>query len=215
MTDSRPLPRGARRLDATDVARVAVVAAIVAVLGLPGGFSLFGAVPITAQTLGVMLAGALLGPWLGALSMAVLLALVAAGLPLLAGGRGGIGVFVGPSAGYLFGWIVGAFVIGLIVHWGGRKPVAWRTFTGVIVGGILVVYAIGIPVQSLVTRLPLAETALSSLVFGPGDLVKAVIATAVVTTLVRAYPRAFRRTWATTPATVAAGERDRDGAPVA
>ena len=81
-----------RRLDATDLARVAVVAAIVAVLGLPGGFSLFGAVPITAQTLGVMLAGALLGPWLGALSMAVLLALVAAGLPLLAGGRGGIGV---------------------------------------------------------------------------------------------------------------------------
>ncbi|MBO1740255.1 biotin transporter BioY [Leifsonia sp. TF02-11] len=215
MTDSRPLPRGARRLDATDVARVAVVAAIVAVLGLPGGFSLFGAVPITAQTLGVMLAGALLGPWLGALSMAVLLALVAAGLPLLAGGRGGIGVFVGPSAGYLFGWIVGAFVIGLIVHWGSRKPVAWRTFTGVIVGGILVVYAIGIPVQSLVTRLPLAETALTSLVFVPGDLVKAVIATAVVTTLVRAYPRAFRRTWATTPATVATGKRDRDGAPVA
>ncbi|MCI0159024.1 biotin transporter BioY [Leifsonia shinshuensis] len=216
MTDSsRTLRRGARRLDATDVARVAVVAALVAVLGLPGGFSLFGAVPITAQTLGVMLAGALLGPWLGALSMGVLLALVAAGLPLLAGGRGGIGVFVGPSAGYLFGWIAGAVVIGLIVHWGNRKPVAWRTFAGVVVGGILVVYAVGIPVQSLVTRLPLAETALTSLAFVPGDLVKAVIATAVVTTLVRAYPRAFRRTWVAKPVAVTVSERDRDGAPVA
>ena len=198
-----------RRMDATDIARVAVFAAIVAVLGLPGGFTVFGAVPITAQTLGVMLAGAILGPWLGALSMTVFLALVAAGLPLLAGGRGGIGVFLGPSAGYLIGWIVGAFVIGLIVHAGGRKPVLWRTFAGVVAGGILVVYALGIPVQSAVTRLPLGETALTSLVFIPGDLAKAVIATAVVTTLVRAYPRAFRRTWPAKAAASASAEPAR------
>lgn len=191
---TNPSPR-ARRLDATDLARVAVFAAIVAVLGLPGSFTVLGAVPITAQTLGVMLAGAILGPWLGALSMTVFLALVAVGLPLLAGGRGGIGVFVGPSAGYALGWIAGALVIGLIVHAGGRKPVLWRTFAGVVAGGILVVYALGIPVQSLVTRLPLGETALTSLIFIPGDLTKAVIATAIVATLVRAYPRAFRRTW--------------------
>lgn len=204
LPDARPqrTPRSSR-LDATDLARVAVFAAIVAVLGLPGGFTLFGAVPITAQTLGVMLAGAILGPWLGALSMSVLLALVAVGLPLLAGGRGGIGVFVGPSAGYALGWIVGALVIGLIVHAGRRKPVLWRTALGVVVGGILVVYAVGIPVQSLVTRLPLAETTLTTLVFLPGDIVKAVLATTITMTLVRAYPRAFRRTWATrsTPAT--------------
>ncbi len=186
-----------RRLDATDLARVAVFAAIVAVLGLPGGISVFGSVPITAQTLGVMLAGAILGPWLGALSMAVLLALVALGLPLLSGGTGGLGVFVGPTAGYLFGWIVGAFVIGLIVHAGNRKPVWWRTLLGMIVGGILVVYAFGVPVTSLVLRLPLDVIAKSSLVFVPGDLAKAVIATAIVMTLVRAYPRAFRRNWAT------------------
>jgi biotin transport system substrate-specific component len=195
MTAPTPAPRR-RRLDATDLARVAVFAAIVAVLGLPGGISVFGSVPITAQTLGVMLAGAILGPWLGALSMAVLLALVALGLPLLSGGTGGLGVFVGPTAGYLFGWIVGAFVIGLIVHAGNRKPVWWRTFLGMVVGGILVVYAFGVPVTALVLRLPLDVIATSSLVFVPGDLAKAVIATLIVTTLVRAYPRAFRRTWA-------------------
>nr|WP_245534397.1 biotin transporter BioY [Xylanimonas cellulosilytica] len=177
------------------MARVAVFAALVAALGLPGGFTVAGAVPITAQTLGVMLAGAVLGPWRGALSITALLALVAAGLPLLAGGRGGIGVFVGPSAGFLAGWIVGAFVIGLIVHSGGRKPRPWRTLVGVLVGGIVVVYAFGIPVQSLVTRVPLPETALMSLAFVPGDVIKAAIATAVVGTLVRTYPRAFRRTW--------------------
>lgn len=193
-------------LDATALARVAVFAAIIAVLGLPGGFTIFGAVPITAQTLGVMLAGAILGPWLGALSVTVFLALVAVGMPLLAGGRGGIGVFFGPSAGYLLGWIAGAIVIGLVVHAAGRKPTAWRTLLGVLAGGILVVYAFGIPVQSLVTRLPLAETALTSLVFVPGDLVKVVLATAIVVTLTRAYPRAFRRTWTTKPAVAAAGE---------
>ncbi|MDN4597295.1 biotin transporter BioY [Leifsonia virtsii] len=201
-----------RRLDATDLARVAVFAAIVAVLGLPGGISVFGSVPITAQTLGVMLAGAILGPWLGALSMAVLLALVALGLPLLSGGTGGLGVFVGPTAGYLFGWIVGAFVIGLIVHAGNRRPVWWRTLLGMVVGGILVVYAFGVPVTSLVLRLPLDVIAKSSLVFVPGDLAKAVIATAIVMTLVRAYPRAFRRNWVT-PRGAAAPEAEAAVAP--
>jgi biotin transport system substrate-specific component len=205
-----PLPPR-RRLDATDLARVAVFAALVAVLGLPSGIAVFGSVPITAQTLGVMLAGAILGPWLGTLSMAVLLALVAVGLPLLSGGRGGIGVFVGPSAGYLIGWIVGAAVIGLIVHAGRRKPVWWRTVVGMLVGGILVVYAFGVPVQSLVTRLPLDATVAASLVFVPGDLIKAAIASAIVMTLVRAYPRAFRRTWEARPTPV----ETRDSAPVA
>ncbi|MFF8188304.1 biotin transporter BioY [Microbacterium sp. NPDC016588] len=197
----------ARTPDATDLARVAVFAALIAVLGLPGGFSLFGGVPITAQTLGVMLAGAILGPWLGALSVTVLLVLVAVGLPLLAGGRGGLAVFLGPSAGYAIGWILGAIVIGLIVHAGNRRPVWWRTAIAMVAGGIVAIYALGIPVQSLVTRLPLAETALTSLVFVPGDLIKAAIATIVVTLLVRSYPRGFRRQWrapAAEPATVSA-----------
>ena len=180
------------RLDASDLARIAVFAAIVAVLGLPGGLSVFGGVPITAQTLGVMLAGAILGPWRGALSMVAFLVLVALGLPLLSGGRGGAGVFAGASAGYLVGWIAGAFVIGLIVHAGGR--LTWpRTAVGMLVGGILTVYAFGIPVQAFVTRIPLVQTAQLSAVFLPGDLVKAAIATAITMTLVRAYPRAFRR----------------------
>ncbi len=180
------------RIDVTDIARIAVFAAIVAVLGLPGGVAVFGSVPITAQTLGVMLAGAVLGAWRGAISLIVFLALVALGLPLLAGGHGGLAVFVGPSAGYLFGWILGAFVVGLIVHFGGRNLSWSRTIIGVLVGGIVVIYAIGIPVQAVVTRLPLGETALQSLVFIPGDLIKAAITVVITMTLVRAYPRAFR-----------------------
>ncbi|MFT2706228.1 biotin transporter BioY [Clavibacter zhangzhiyongii] len=194
MTTSPSVPEDrASRVDATDLARVAVLAAVIAVLGLPGGISVLGGVPITAQTLGVMLAGAILGPWLGALCILVLLALVAVGLPLLAGGTGGIGVFAGPTAGYLVGWVLGALVVGAVVHLGGRKPALVRTAVAMVAGGILAIYALGIPVQSAVTRLPLVETATTSLVFLPGDLIKAAIATGIVMTLVRGYPRAFRR----------------------
>src|SRR5688500_6271691 len=95
-----------------DLAMVAVFAGIVAALGLvPAVSVLGGAVPITAQSLGVMLAGAVLGPRRGALALLLFLGLVALGLPLLAGGRGGLGVFAGASVGYLVGFPVAAFAV--------------------------------------------------------------------------------------------------------
>lgn len=175
----------------SDLARIAVFAALIGVLGLPGTIMLGGAVPITAQTLGVMLAGAVLGAWRGAAAVLTLLALVALGLPLLAGGRGGLGVFATPSVGYLIGWVVGAFLIGLIVRAGAQRPSWWRVALGCLVGGMLAVYAVGIPLQSLITGLGLWETFLTSLVFLPGDLVKVTLATIVTMALWRAYPRAF------------------------
>lgn len=175
---------------ARDIARIAVFAALTAGMGLIGAISVGGAVPITLQTLGVMLAGTVLGPWRGAASMGLLLLGVALGLPLLAGGRGGIGVFMSPTAGYLIGWVVAPIVIGLIV---GSRPVWWRVLLGSIVGGILVVYLFGIPVQAWMTELSIGETIVTSMVFLPGDLLKVAIATLVTMGLYRAYPRAFER----------------------
>ncbi|WP_120493562.1 biotin transporter BioY [Microbacterium phyllosphaerae] len=171
-----------------ELARVAIFAALIVVLGMvtipiPGG------VPITAQTLGVMLAGAVLGPRLAPLSILLVLALAAAGLPVLAGGRGGLGVFVGPTAGYLLGWVVGVVVIGLIVHRG--RLTWWRIALGTVIGGILVVYLCGIPVTALVLGLDLTPTAVAALVFLPGDLLKAAAAVALTLAVRRAYPRAF------------------------
>ncbi|MGQ7313082.1 biotin transporter BioY [Microbacterium arabinogalactanolyticum] len=181
MTDS-PRPLGA------DLARIAVFAALIVVLGtvavpVPGG------VPITGQTLGVMLAGLVLGARRAPLAVLVVLALAAAGLPVLAGGRGGLGVFLGPTAGYLLGWIAGSVVIGLVAHHG--RFTWWRAGIGAVLGGILVIYLFGIPVQSLVTGVPFGPTVLSSLVFLPGDLLKAVLAVLLAVALRRAYPRAF------------------------
>ena len=174
---------------AADLARIAVFAALIAALGLPGTLTPFGnAVPITAQTLGVMLAGALLGAWRGAAACVVLLVLVAAGLPLLAGGRGGLGVFTGPSAGYLIGWPIGAFVIGLLTA---RLLPNYRLWLGIvinIVGGILVIYAVGIPVQAARVGSGLLAVVQASAQFLPGDLVKVVVAAIVARQVHRAYP---------------------------
>ncbi len=194
MTSATPQPAGrtvrGRRTPARDIALIASFAALIAVLGLPGAIALPGSVvPITLQTMGVMLAGSVLGARRGALAVLTFLALVAAGLPLLSGGRGGLAVFVGPSAGYLVGFAAGALVIGWLAQ---RRlpsyPLWWGGLSNV-VGGILVVYAFGIPGTALALGTDgLVATAIAAVVFLPGDLLKVVVATAVAAAVHRAVP---------------------------
>ncbi|TYB62296.1 biotin transporter BioY [Nonomuraea sp. PA05] len=173
------------------LARVAVFAALIAVLGVPGTLNVFGAaVPITLQTMGVMLAGVILGSWRAALAVLVLLVLIAAGLPLAAGGRGGLGVFTGPSAGFLIGWLPGAAVTGWLTERAGRDPSTLQLFVACLVGCIGVIYLFGIPVWSLVSGISLGAAALSTLVFLPGDLIKAGLTAVVARGTQRAYPDA-------------------------
>jgi biotin transport system substrate-specific component len=184
-----------RRLSAADLARVAVFAGLIAALSLPGQFYLFGSsVPVTLQTLGVMLTGLLLGARLGTLAVLVYLAIGAVGVPVFAGGAAGLAPFSGPTGGYLVGFAVGAFVIGLIARRSRQfRPVIG--FVACVVGGILVVYAIGVPV--LAWRLDLDfGTALrtGATIFLPGDLIKAVLATVVAAGVYRAYPALARDT---------------------
>ena len=103
-------------MQSRDIVYIALFAALTAALALfpPVTVPVLG-VPVTAQSLGVMLAGALAGARNGALAMVLFLALVAAGLPLLAGGRGGLGVLMGPSGGFLFAWPIAAWVIGMLL----------------------------------------------------------------------------------------------------
>lgn len=178
-----------RRLPVRDLALVASFAALVAVLGLPGSLTLFSnAVPVTLQSLGVMLAGSILGWRRAFLALVVFLALVAAGLPLLAGGRGGLGVFAGPSVGYLVGWPIGAAVIGWLVE--RRLPAypLWWAATANAVGGIGVVYLLGIPAQAAVLGTSLVKTTALAAIYLPGDSVKVVIATIVAAGVHKGYP---------------------------
>jgi biotin transport system substrate-specific component len=180
---------GSRPSSSRDLALIASFAALVSVLGVPGSLSLGNVVPITLQTLGVMLAGSVLGWRRGGAALLVFLVLVAAGLPLLAGGRGGLGVFAGPSAGFLLAWPLGAAVTGWLVERTLPSYPVWWGLTANLVGGVAVVYAIGIPVQAAVLGTSsMVSTAVSAAVFLPGDLVKAIVATVVAAGVHRAYP---------------------------
>lgn len=175
----------APRSTSADLALVASFAALIAVLGIVPPVAVGLPVPVTLQTMGVMLAGLVLGARRGALSVLVFLVLVAAGLPLLSGGRGGLGVFAGPSAGYLAGFVLGAYVTGWVrVRLEGRLPVALACLTAAVVGGIGAVYLLGVPVLLWRT----GADPLASLVFVPGDVLKAVLATLVAVGVRRALP---------------------------
>lgn len=191
------------RSSAQDLALIATFAGLIASLGLVPAFSPFGfPVPITIQSLGIMLTGAILGARRGAAAVLLFLVLVAIGLPLLSGGRGGLGVFAGASAGYLVGFPIAAAVIGWLIHRRGApySPV-WGTFATVI-GGIAVLYAIGIPVTAWRADISLWAAITGSALFVVGDLVKATVAASVAGAVFRARPdllppRSGRRTRAT------------------
>ena len=189
MTDTIRSSAPARRiLPARDLAQIAIFAALIAALGLPGPLNI-GPVPITMQTLGVMLAGAILGPRKGTLAVLLFLVLTAVGLPLLAGARGGIGVFtVSPSAGYLYGWLLGAFVTGYLTARLLPKYPFWPALGATILGGIVAVYLLGIPVMALNLGLPLWTAIGMNVAFLPGDLIKVIVTVLVARQVHKAYP---------------------------
>lgn len=171
-----------------NVVMIALFAALIAVLGLIPKLTLAFGVPVTAQSLGVMLCGTVLGARRGALAVLLFLLLVAIGLPLLSGGRGGLGVFVSPSAGFLFGWPVAAFVTGWIVeHWRGA-PLALVAGAASVIGGIAVMYLGGIVGMAIVLERSLIEAAALVTAFIPGDLIKAAIAGMLTAALAKARP---------------------------
>jgi biotin transport system substrate-specific component len=131
-------------------------------------------VPLTLQTLGVFFTGAVLGGRRGALALLLYLAEGAAGLPVFAGGASGGTHVLGPTGGYLAGFVFAAGVVGLLAERGWDRQLVW-TMLAMVVGN-LVVYAFG--VAWLAIFLSDIGTALiqGMLVFMPGDLVKIAIA---------------------------------------
>lgn len=195
--DARCYPDGggSQRSSTGDIALVALFAALIAAFGwLPPITVGVGPVPVTLQTLGVMLAGALLGPWRGFLACALVELLAALGLPLLSGGRGGLAVFAGPTAGYLLGWMLGAVLIGVgVKYWAlrcrSRKARIAAFFVVCAAGGVIGINLPGIVWVSISTGLSLSASAVAGLVFLPGHLLKAAVAAVVADGVLRVYPQ--------------------------
>ncbi len=169
------------------IAMIALFAALIAALGLIPKFTLAFGVPITAQSMGVMLCGTVLGARRGALAVLLFLVLVALGLPFLAGGRGGLGAFASPSVGFLIGWPVAAFVTGLIVE-KCTANLALVASIASVVGGIVVMYVFGIIGLSVMLEKTLMDATLLVTAFIPGDVIKAVLAGFITAGLARSRP---------------------------
>lgn len=163
----------------------AIVLAIIIVLGFVPGVPLgFIPVPIALQNVGIMLAGVILGRKWGFLTVALFLLLALAGLPIVRG-NGGAAFFIGPTAGYLFGYAIGAFLIGWSADWlrEHQQFKFWTILVPLLVFGMMLIDAFGAIGLSIVTHMPLDKALIAQLAFFPGDATKAVIAAFVGTVL--------------------------------
>ena len=142
-------------------------------------------VPVTLQVLFVLMAGLVLRPGAAVASMAVYISLGVAGLPVFSGGRAGLQILVGPTGGYLVGFVGAALLVSLIAGPGSRRThPGWRSLA--VAAGVTAIYSVG--VMWLATQsgmgVPKAFVA-GALPFLPIDALKGVLAVAAAQALER------------------------------
>jgi biotin transport system substrate-specific component len=178
---------------ALPVARPVVLKAVLVLAGIglltaSAWFSVpFYPVPMTMQTLAVLVLGGLLGPRLGAGAVAGYLALGLAGAPVFHGGIGGAAVLAGPTGGYLVGFLPAVFLMGLAGRRArivGAGQTGWLREAAVLVAGALLaeatIYALGVPWLSLYTGGFRSAVAVGLVPFLLGDLLKMAVAVGAV-----------------------------------
>ncbi|MCL4458459.1 MAG: biotin transporter BioY [Chloroflexi bacterium] len=139
----------------------------------------FTPVPITGQTLAILLSGALLGSRRGALSVMVYIVEGALGLPVFAGGTAGLTRLLGVTGGYLIGFVPAAFTVGLLAERGWDRRIS-SAMAAMFIGNALI-YLFGLPWLALVTRADLGTAVMLGLLpFLPGDVLKIVLAALVL-----------------------------------
>jgi biotin transport system substrate-specific component len=180
----------AKTTPATDLALIAVFAALIAAFSLTPGIPIGIGVPITLQTLAVVLAGLVLGPWRGFLATLLYLAVGFAGLPVFAGGAAGLAVLGKPSVGCLLAFPIGAAVAGYLARffssWRGAKQYLGFFIAGL--GASIVIHAAGILGLMLVAKLGFGAAFVLDLTFWPGDFAKMFVAAAIAVAVHKAFP---------------------------
>jgi biotin transport system substrate-specific component len=163
--------------------RMTVYAALFAALTAVGAYMALpiGPVPVVMQNLFVFLAGLILGGRWGLASVGIYLLAGAVGLPVFAGGSGGIGRFIGPTGGYLIGYLPAVFLIGWIAHKAGRRPLGDIL---AMICGTAALYACGLAWLKVVTGLPWPKAlAAGMLPFLLGDALKIAVAVPIARVL--------------------------------
>lgn len=165
----------AARLPYAKVTTALLVVAFAVLMGLSAQWVVYlpgNPVPITGQTLTVLLGGAVLGMKAGAASTLLYIIMGAAGLPFFAGGESGLDTFSAPSAGYIVGFFFAAGLIGKLAE--NRADRAFSTMVTAFLAGSLVIYTFGVAGLMLNAGMEFS-TALELGVypFVVGDLIKA------------------------------------------
>lgn len=157
--------------DAALITMFSLINAAAAQVSIPLSFT---PVPITGQTFGVLLTGALLGSRLGALSLLLYLAEGVAGLPVFALGRSGLATIFGPTGGYLMAFPIAAFAVGWLAEHGWDRRVLTTALAMVV--GNAIIYAGGVPWLTRFAGGLAQAVQLGMLPFLIGDGVKLVLA---------------------------------------
>ena len=131
-------------------------------------------VPLTLQTLGVLFTGAVLGSRRGALALLLYLTEGALGLPVFAGGASGVGYMLGPTGGYLVGFVVAAGVVGRLAQRGWDRRLVWAAVAMVI--GNVIIYACGVAWLAVFLGDLWGALVKGMLLFVVGDLIKIAVA---------------------------------------
>ncbi|MBI5838665.1 MAG: biotin transporter BioY [Chloroflexi bacterium] len=134
----------------------------------------FTPVPITGQTFGVLLVGAVLGSKRGAASLASYLAIGAFGLPFFAGGAHGLNTVIGATGGYLIGFVIAAYIIGLLAERGLERNMQ-TSFIPFLVGTVII-YACGVSWLAIVLGSFSKAFAAGFIPFVIGDAIKLIAA---------------------------------------
>ena len=170
-------------MDSSNQLRMMVYASLFAALTAVGAFLAIpiGPVPIVLQNMFVYLAGLLLGGRWGLASVGVYLLAGACGLPVFAGGLGGISRFIGPTGGYLIGYLPAVYLIGKIAQKANPRVVSDVL---AMICGTLVLYACGVSWLKIVTGMsPAKALALGMVPFLIGDALKIAAAAAIAKAL--------------------------------
>ncbi|WP_458114033.1 biotin transporter BioY [Arthrobacter sp. R1-13] len=190
VTTHSPVQR--KRWNATDLGLIAVFAALVAGSALIAAIPVGGlGVPITLQTLAVMLTGLVLGPGRAFAAVGLYVLLGLAGLPIFSGGRSGLGILAGPSAGYIIAFPLAAAAVGWLAVVIIQRTVKYRgvlLFGACMVSSIVLVHALGVLGMVVNAKLELSKAVLADLAFYPGDIIKNVLAVTIALALHKAFP---------------------------
>jgi biotin transport system substrate-specific component len=177
LAQTLPRPRGRLAAAAADTALIVAGSLFVAALAQISIHLPFTPVPITGQTLAVLLVGTSFGWVRGGLALALYLAEIAVGLPFAAEGRSGLEILsvATASGGYLWGFLLAATLCGWLANRGWDRSL--RSSLGVMLLASIVIYAVGVPWLMVAIDVPVLEGfELGLYPFVVGDILKLLLA---------------------------------------